>query len=117
MERFRARREEIGPAAFRIVGPGAADEANGFLAQLAVRGRSAHTQRAYALGLADLLTWLAAEGLPLAEVDRGVVERYIAAFRSGPKAGAARVDVGRAGELNPRTRKPGTAPDIVTSSV
>jgi len=81
------------------------EEVNRFLAHLEVRGRSRHTQRGYALGLVDLLSWLASEGLELGDVDRHVVERYIAAFRSAPKAGAARVDVRCAGQVNPRTRK------------
>ena len=84
-------------------------EVGAFLCDLAERDRSAYTQRAYALGLADFFGWLAAQGSALEAVDRSVVSAYIADYRAGVKGGATRVDVGRIGRVDGRTRKPAPA--------
>jgi integrase/recombinase XerD len=73
---------------FVVDGPGpAAAEATAFLAWLAARGRGSYTQRAYALGLAHFLGWLARGGVELDAVDRRVIAEYVVAFRSGAEDG------------------------------
>ena len=59
---FSVRREVDGPVAFVVVGLDGrpVSELVAFLRDLAERGRSAYTQRAYALGLADFFGWLRA---------------------------------------------------------
>src|SRR4051812_40078206 len=56
------------------------DEAAVFLRALASRGRSSYTLRTYALGLAHFLEWLSARATRLADVERGDVVAYVAAF-------------------------------------
>src|SRR5450755_1385618 len=87
---FSVRGEVDGPAAFAVVDPNGrlVPELGAFLRDLAERDRSAYTQRAYALGLADFFGWLAARGLALEAADRSVVSAYIADFRAGDKGGA-----------------------------
>ena len=63
-------------------------DASSFLATLSRDDRSSHTVRAYALGLAHFLRWLAARSIALEEVTRAVVGRYVAEFRFTPKGGA-----------------------------
>jgi hypothetical protein len=105
---FSVRREVDGPVAFAMVDLDGrpVSEVGAFLRDLAERGRSAYTQRAYALGLADFFGWLGARGLALDAVDRSVVSAYVADFRAGAKGGATRVDVARIGRVDGRTRKP-----------
>jgi hypothetical protein len=107
VDRFEARRGKSGDAAFEVVGPAAeaATAANDFLVYLASRGRSFHTQRAYAIGLAHFLGWLAAGGRALEEAGRETVAAYILDFTRGAKGGAVRVDPRGAGRVNARTRK------------
>jgi integrase/recombinase XerD len=108
---FSVRRELDGPVAFVVVDVDGrpVPELGAFLGDLAERGRSAYTQRAYALGLADFFGWLEARGAALEAVDRSVVSAYVADFRAGAKGGATRVDVGRIGRVDGRTRKPAPA--------
>ena len=108
---FSVRREVDGPAAFAVVDLDGrpVPELGAFLRDLAERGRSAYTQRAYALGLADFFGWLRAGGLAVEAVDRSVVSTYVENFRTGAKAGATRVDVARIGRVDGRTRKPAPA--------
>lgn len=108
---FSLRREVDGPVAFAVVDLDGrpVSEVGAFLRDLGERGRSAYTQRAYALGLADFFGWLGARGLALDAVDRSVVSAYVADFRAGAKGGATRVDVARIGRVDGRTRKPAPA--------
>jgi integrase/recombinase XerD len=108
---FSVRRVVDGPAAFAVVDLDGrpVPELGAFLRDLAERDRSAYTQRAYALGLADFFGWLAARGLALEAADRSVVSAYIADYRAGEKGGATRVDVARIGRVDGRTRKPAPA--------
>ena len=89
---FSVRREVDAPVAFMVVDVNGRPvaELGAFLRDLAERGRSAYTQRAYALGLADFFGWLEARGVALEAVDRWVVSAYVADFRAGAKGGATR---------------------------
>lgn len=105
------RRVADGPVAFVVVDRDGrpVPELDAFLRDLAERGRSAYTQRAYALGVADFLGWLHAQGSALELVSRSVVGAYVEDFRAGAKRGATWVDVGRIGRVDGRTRKPAPA--------
>ncbi len=108
---FSVRCEVDGPVAFVVVDSDGRRvlDLDAFLCDLAERGRSAYTQCAYGLGLADFFGWLRARGLAVDAVDRSVVGAYVADFRSGAKGGATRVDVGRIGRVDGRTGKPAPA--------
>jgi site-specific recombinase XerD len=108
---FSVRREVDGPVAFVVIDVNGrpVPELDAFLGDLAERGRSAYTQRAYAFGLADFFGWLEARGVALEAVDRSVASAYVADFRAGAKGGATRVDVGRIGRVDGCTRKPAPA--------
>lgn len=66
------------------VGGSAADRlVEGFVAMLAIGGRSSYTRRSYALGVRHFLGWLDQNELELAEVDRRVLAGYLAEYRRG----------------------------------
>lgn len=97
--RFLVRSPGNGSAAFVVVDAEgrAVPEVVEFCRCLVAVDRSAYTQRAYALGLAHFLDWLAETNRSLVEVERPVIAEYIADFRAGSKAGATRVDESRIG--------------------
>ena len=95
------------PSAFRVVGPegAAVEEIDEFLLRLARSGRSAHTLRSYALGLAHFFGWLRERGMDLEGVTTSTIGEYVDHLRTEPKRGACRTDPERAGRTNPLTRK------------
>jgi integrase/recombinase XerD len=106
--RLSVRRAERGGAAFEVVDADGVrqGETTAFLEYLAACGSSFYTQRSYAFGVAHFLSWLAKQGRVLAEVDRQVVVRYIADFRTGERGGACAPDGGRAGQAGPLAGRP-----------
>jgi integrase/recombinase XerD len=106
-------RQPEGLSPYVVVGDDEEDvaEVNAFLAHLAGRGRASYTLRSYALGLADFVMWLQAQGIDLDAVDLRAVEAYVTAYRLGPKGGAATVDPSRSRQLHPVTRKPFPSPE------
>ena len=72
---------------FQVRGPDGAPvvEINDFLQYLATCGRSAYTQRSYAMGLAHFFGWLRTSGKQADLVTRHLVGQYIAAFSHGPR--------------------------------
>ena len=102
------RRQAEGPVPFAVLTPKGepVPEVRDFLAHLVARGRTTYTIRSYALGLADFLSWLEDRGSELGLVDIRVVEAHATTFRFGARAGACVVQVQRAGQLHPVTRKP-----------
>ena len=95
------------PSAFRVVGPegAAVEEIDEFLSYLARSGRSAHTLRSYALGLAHFLSWLRERGAGLDDVTTSTIGEYVDHLRAELKGGACRTDPERSGRTNPLTRK------------
>lgn len=111
MTTFTVCHTESPPLALVLAGPddSLTTAVNTFLTDLAQRGRSAYTLRAYALGLADFCAWLHAAGLPLDAVTRQTIDAYLQDFADGVKGGACPVDPDRAHRVNLLTRKTGPA--------
>ena len=95
------------PSAFGVVGPQgvAVEEIDEFLVHLARSGRSVHTIRSYALGLAHFFSWLRERGVGLDDVTTSTIGEYVDHLGSEPKGGACRIDPERSGRTNPLTRK------------
>jgi site-specific recombinase XerD len=106
MPAFAVTRDPSGHPAFRVVGPDGRPAAaiNEYLHYLDTCGRSAYTQRAYALGLAHFFGWLGETATAVDAVTHQIVGQYIAVFAQAPKGGACRPDPARAGQVNPLTR-------------
>jgi integrase/recombinase XerD len=111
VRRFSVEEDGEGRAAFLVVGPDGrpVPDAAEFARWLALRDRTAYTQRSYALGVAHFFDWLVEASWPLVSVDRTVVASYIDEFKRGAKGGAVRVDRARVGRVDRRTRKPAPA--------
>ena len=81
------------------------EESDEFLVHLARSGRSVHTIRSYALGLAHFFSWLWERDVGLDDVTTSTIGEYVDHLRAEPKGGACRIDSERSGRTNPLTRK------------